>query len=94
MRYDKNRQRIVADFFDAVFFVITKIFSPIKFSPAFWGRRREPTAASVVLRRARNLISALFFLIAFSFAVAMAKEKEDRALIFSFGCILYFKFIW
>ena len=32
-------------------------------------------SALVVLRRARNLISALFFLIAFSFAAAMAKEK-------------------
>ena len=51
-------------------------------------------SALVVLRRARNLISALFFFIAFSFAAAMAKEKADRALIFSFGCILYFKFTW
>ena len=35
-------------------------------------------SALVVLRRARNLISALFFLIAFSFAPAYAKEKADR----------------
>ena len=35
-------------------------------------------SALVVLRRARNLISALFFLIAFSFAPAYAKEKADE----------------
>ena len=51
-------------------------------------------SALVVLRRARNLISALFFLIAFSFAPAYAKEKADRADVFCFGYMLYFKFTW
>ena len=42
-------------------------------------------SALVVLRRARNLISALFFLIAFSFAAAMAKEKSGKVYVFYFG---------
>ena len=41
-------------------------------------------SALVVLRRARNLISALFFLIAFSFAPAYAKEKANGASDFLF----------
>ena len=47
----------------------------MKFSPAFFKRRHEPTVASVALRRARKLPIGVFFLIAFSFAAAMAKEK-------------------
>ena len=58
----------------------------MKFSPAFWGRRHEPTVASVALRRARKSYNGVFFLIAFSFAAAMAKEKADGANIFYFGC--------
>mgnify|MGYP007108734463 CR=1 FL=1 len=34
----------------------------LKFSPAFFKRRREPSAATVALRRARNLIPAFSFL--------------------------------
>ena len=39
----------------------------------------------VALRRARNLIPAFSFFVAFSFAAAMAKEKADRTHIFYFG---------
>ena len=47
-------------------------------------------SALVVLRRARNLISALFFLIAFSFAPAYAKEKAGERLNFSFWLFVKF----
>ena len=56
----------------------------LKFSPAFFKRRREPSAATVALRRARNLFTAVFFFIAFSFAPAYAKEKADSGLVFLF----------
>ncbi len=67
-------------------FAHTKIFSlPLKFSPAFWGRRRhQRRGAFVALRRARNLFYGVFFLIAFSFAPASAKEKADERFDFLF----------
>ena len=61
----------------------------IKFSPAFWGRRRyQERVALVALRRARNLCHGVFFLIAFSFAPAYAKEKADEEfnILFSAVC--------
>ena len=57
----------------------------IKFSCTFFKRCRiQRRGAFVALRRARNLVSALFFLIAFSFAPAYAKEKADSGLVFLF----------
>ena len=48
----------------------------LKFRSSLWGGLRcQERVALVALRRARNLFSALFFLIAFSFAPAYAKEK-------------------
>ena len=55
----------------------------IKFSCTFFKRCCiQRRGAFVALRRARNLIPALFFLIAFSFAPAYAKEKAGIDLIF------------
>ena len=61
----------------------------MKFSPAFFKRRHEPTVASVALRRARKLPIGVFFLIAFSFAAAMAKEKAgwQKSFVLSVGGI-------
>ena len=56
-----------------------KNFIIIKFSPAFFKRRRiQRRGAFVVLRRARNFYFGVFFLIAFSFAPVYAKEKADE----------------
>ena len=65
----------------------------LKFSPAFFKRRREPSAATVALRRVRNLVSALFFFVAFSFAPAYAKEKADKASDFLFWLLTEIWFI-
>ena len=44
----------------------------------------------VALRRARNLYFGVFFLIAFSFAPAYAKEKAGERLNFSFWLFVKF----
>ena len=44
----------------------------MKFSPAFWGRRHEPTVASVALRRARNLFAGAFLL-----RLLLQKKKRE-----------------
>ena len=54
--------------------VFARLF-PLKFRSSLFRGLREPSAATVALRRARKLLSALFFFVAFSFAAAMAKEK-------------------
>jgi len=71
----------VCIFADGCFFAaILNFFQPLlKFSPAFFKRRRhQRRGAFVALRRARNLFYGVFFLIAFSFAPASAKEKADE----------------
>ncbi len=52
------------------------------FARLFLKRRCRPPTAVVALRRARNLYIGVFFLIAFSFAPASAKEKANGDLIF------------
>ena len=67
-----------------------KFSSTLKFSPPllkfrsslFKGLRCQERVALVALRRARKLFSALFFLIAFSFAPAYAKEKAGWSRYF------------
>ena len=68
-----------------------KVFAcRLKFSPAFFKRRRsQERVALVALRRARKFYHGVFFLIAFSFAPVYAKEKADGAKIFYSGCLLY-----
>ena len=57
----------------------------LKFRSSLWGGLRcQERVALVALRRARNLFSALFFLIAFSFAPAYAKEKAGWSRYFLF----------
>ena len=60
-----------------VFVLLIKVFArQIEVFVHLLGKGRgQGQVALVALRRAQNLLSALFFLIAFSFAAAFAKEK-------------------
>ena len=59
-------------FFCAFAHKTQKFSSAMKFSPAFWGRRHEPTVASVALRRARNLFAGAFLL-----RLLLQKKKRE-----------------
>ncbi len=93
-------RRLPIDFYCVQFFSPKNIAAKLKFSCAikvfarrikfrsslFKGLRGRGRGVLVALRRARNLFSALFFFIAFSFAPAYAKEKAGETYIFYFGC--------
>ena len=77
--------------FSLKFFAHHKVFTrhtvvfarhTVVFARLFLKRRCRPPTAVVALRRARNLYIGVFFLIAFSFAPASAKEKADRHISF------------
>ena len=91
MLSQRNKQKvpIFRDFLFVSFSVKGRFYKPktkfsltIKFRLSlFKGLQGRGRGVLVALRRARNLYFGVFFLIAFSFAAALTKEKADESLL-------------